>query len=444
MGGSFDLWVLLLVDVYFVGVRGDLVQAAQLERARWSALWKLAALSGAATVALALATPARADDQDPSPPLMVAKTAVIALDEPDATASADLATPETESVPAPEPDPVPVRVVATPGWELAAKAPVVRRAVPVRAHVATPAPAISTHMRPVRPARAHHAAKRAHSAPVAAQQQWYQLPRTQYRPASAARQSGHASLAGWTAPQSTVAFADTRPGQLQRARTICELRLRKCLQFCSRIAVDNAPENERWIGTCISSRDRAPGVDREHELLLQRLWSLALDDRATVSGRQYQLLGTQYQSPLATFGWEVVGSKTPRPAPAPQEPLRNAVVMHVTPRRHARVLAAVATHRRHTVRAVRRPSRETRGVEPATQTRPSGSTDWLLRSLIALIGIAILSFMVAAGAVFPAAETALSGMRARLSSRGLSGSRIDLGGESTATPPRARGISYRD
>jgi hypothetical protein len=64
----------------------------------------------------------------------------------------------------------------------------------------------------------------------------------------------------------------------------------------------------------------------------------------------------------------------------------------------------------------------------------------VLPTLVALIGMALLALLLSAGAALPGVGT----VRTRLGSRGLSSSRIDLGGERSAAPPRGRGISYRD
>jgi hypothetical protein len=210
------------------------------------------------------------------------------------------------------------------------------------------------------------------------------------------------------------------------------------LQVCSRIAVDNVVQNERWIGTCISSRDRAPRLDKVHELLLRRLWSLALDGRMTTSRKQYQSLRTQYQSGAAAFGWEAVGAQADGRTPARQPHAVTRVGPNVSPPPRARVLAAVATRRARAAKSVESPSRGTRAVEPAAQ--PPATDDWVLRSLVALIGIAILALLLSAGSALPPVGT----VKTRLASKGLSAGRIDLGRKSAAARPRGGGIPYRD
>lgn len=412
------------------------MQAARLVGARWCALWKLAALSGAGMLALALATPARADDQAPTPPLMLAPTAVIPPDEPEATVPVDAPAPEPESAPAPPADPAPVRVVATPGWKLAAKPHVVTHPAPVRVQPSIPRPVISTRSRPTRAVRPHHVVERARSARAQTRTGWYQVTPAQYRGARADSAGGHPSVGASATANAPVAVVPPSLARPQKVRTICELRLRKCLQFCSWIATDNASQNERWIGACISSPDPTLRLDRMHELLLQRLWTVALEDRRTVSERQYQHLGAQYQTGAASFGWQLAAARVDsgmrergraaRPVATP--------ALYSAPRRHAVVLAASVTHRARAPKSVQHLSREAREVGPAART--STSTDWLFPSLVALIGMALLALLLSATSVLPGAGT----VRTRLGSRGLSSSSIDLGREA----PRSRGISYRD
>jgi hypothetical protein len=412
-------------------------------------------------IALAFATPAHADDQAQPPPLMVGKNAVIAPDEPDAAVTVDPAVAETDSVSAPTPEPVPVRVVATDGWKLAAKPHVVSRGAPApaRARIAhvVPIRVISAPARPVRAARPRHAVKHVRSRPAAAPPRWYQVATAQYRHARVDSRGAGAGLTAATASAPAIGPAAARPVQAQRPRTICELRLQKCLQTCAWIVADNAPQNGRRIGTCISALKEVPPLDRLHELLLQRLWSVARADRKSGSARQYQCFASQYQSgtcvterPLratASFGWEEVGAQQ-ADAGTRGRPVQRVAssVVHVAPRGRGHVLAAVATQktRARTARTVERPSPATREVAPPAGTTRDDSADWLLRSLVALIGIAMLAFLLAAASELPRPGTAVIGMRTRLASKGLSSTRIDLGRERADAPSRAGRIFYRD
>jgi hypothetical protein len=412
------------------------LQAAQLVGTRWCALWKLAALSGAGMLALALATPARADEQAPPPPLMLASTAVIPPDEPEMAVPVAAPAPAPESAPAPAPDPAPVRVVAAPGWKLAAKARVVHHSAPVRVQQSIPRPVISTPSRPVHAARPHHAAKRVRAARTPTRTGWYQVTPAQYRGTWADSPGGHQSLGAPVTSRPAVDRVLPRPARPQKVRTICELRLRKCLQFCSWIATDNASQNERWIGACISTPDPGSRLDRLHELLLQRLWNVALEDRQTLSERQYQHAGTQYQTAAPSFGWQLAAARSTPGASERRRAARPVAtpLLRAAPRRHALVLAASITHRNRAPKSVQRPSREAREAGPAA--RASASSDWLVPSLAALIGAVLLALLLSAGTVLPGVGT----VRTRLRSRGLTSSSIDLGREA----PRGRGISYRD
>jgi hypothetical protein len=430
------------------------VQAAQFVGVKRGATVKLAVLPFAGMVALAFATPARADDQTAPPPLMVAKTAVIAPDEPDATMPDDAGTTPIETAaPAPAPDPVPARVIAPTGWELAGKAHPVPRPAPARVHVRTvyraPAPVISAAKWPVPRSRPHRAAKRTHTAPARVRTGWYQLSPAQYRHARADSYSGRPQFAAETPSKSAAGIAVPTSAPPQRARAICELRVRKCLQICSWNAMHNGPQNERWIGACISSYEPGPRLDKSHELLLQRLWSIARNVQEAASGRQYQCFGTQYQRGTCAATRSERPTKRFRPQLHRESPL---IPVHAAARSLAQVTrhdpraaaASVATHAARSARktVVRQPRRAREAV-PARAGGTSTSTDWLLRSLVALIGVAMLALLLAASSQLPAAGTAVSGVRTRLGSKGLSSSRIDLGRE-RAAPPRGRGISYRD
>lgn len=211
---------------------------------------------------------------------------------------------------------------------------------------------------------------------------------------------------------------------------------------------------------CISSAQPASEVDRVHELLLQRLWSVAREASRSLSAKQYQCLGPQYQSgtcseePPAGAASDSGGKRASshdqkRTAAHATTAVRLGTLLQVGSRGRARVLAAAVTRERRPVKAVVRESprqnrRFTREVAAGRQTSASSSDEWLLRSLIALIGIAMLAFLLAALPELPRAGTAVTGVRSRLASKGLSASRIDLGDRGGTAPRRGGGISYRD
>ena len=213
----------------------------------------------------------------------------------------------------------------------------------------------------------------------------------------------------------------------------------------------NGSQNERWIGACISSYEPVEKLDKAHELLLQRLWSIALDVRNAASGRQYQCFAPQYQSGTCAAARTSHPAARIRPQMRPQTTLASAhaaplrSLTHVTFRHHRlRAAAAVTRAVRSATTVVRRPH-VSREVAPAEEAGGAGaSADWLLRTLVALVAVAMLALLLAASSQLPAAGTAVSGMRTRLGSKGLSTSRIDLGRERSASPPRGKGIPYRD
>jgi hypothetical protein len=418
------------------------VQAAQRERAGRGALRTLALLSGAAVLGLAFATPARAEDQ---PPLMLAKSAVIAPDEPDITIAADTETPPSVDVAPPVPDPVPTKAVAIDGWELAAKPQ--HRHTSARVHT-TPRPVISTPVRAPHRNRPHHARKAASRPRQTRPAAWYQVKQQQYRQVRAHGLNRSANPVAPSAQAGHVDIVAPRPAELQTQRTICALRAQKCLQLCGVDASYTVSRNERWIRVCIATSYAAPRLDRLHALLLQRLWSVARDTANNASATQYQCLWAQYQSEQRKTCHHEVRRQPPEQKAAQIKAPVALRVVHVEPRGRVRVLAAVATRERPQVQAAAPPQRQKpRGVTvvaPATERGGSASSDdWLLRSLVALIGIAMLALLLTAAVEVPRAGAAFTSVRSRLASKGLSSSRIDLG---TGRAPRRRsgGIAYRD
>ena len=97
------------------------MEAAQVDGAMRSVLARLTLFAATGMLGLAFATPARADDQSPPPPLMLGKSALIAPDEPDAIAIVDTGTSDTASSTASAAEPLPAKAIAADGWELAAK-----------------------------------------------------------------------------------------------------------------------------------------------------------------------------------------------------------------------------------------------------------------------------------------------------------------------------------
>jgi hypothetical protein len=425
------------------------VHAAHIGRAN---LGKLAVLSGVAMLGLALATPARADDQSPPPPLMLGKSALVAPDEPDATV-VDTETPSSADVAAPPADPAPVRVVAVRGWELAAK-PHHYRAVTRPAETpATPAPVISRRAAVAQPVRAWHVRKTVSHRRSTAPSRWYQVPERQYRPTRASGLGGDSNAVAPAAQSGALHLAAPRPAGPRSQRTICELRARKCLQLCDSDASYTVSRNERWIRVCIAAPYAFSGLDRLHAILLQRIVSVARIAQRTGLAQQYQCMWAQYQSNQHRTCRE--SSQEPALSP-PRTSARVALhaqapVIHAVADRPGRALAAVVTRERRAghavVRAANRAATEgSLGTpEVARSSASSSSTDdWLLRSLVALVGVAMLAILLALVGEAPRAGASFAGARSRLVSKGLSTSRIDLGDASRSLRRRSGGIAYRD
>jgi hypothetical protein len=250
------------------------------------------------------------------------------------------------------------------------------------------------------------------------------------------------------------------------SRSICAFRSGKCLQLCPSYASYKFTQNGRWIGACNYVPVAVSGLDRLHAKLLERLWFVALNARAGVAAIQYQCRATQYQSGTCTASPPSGGART-----TARQPVRprahdvtenwhrvgaREVVAARDGRRVARVLAAVATHEAQRAKPVRRSSVRAASVRAAaTKPRhhaeasaragaPGSSDDWSLRALIMLTIAGILAFALSAFAQGTAPAAALTGVRSRLGSKGLSASRVVLGEGTGARRRRGGGIAYRD
>jgi hypothetical protein len=416
------------------------VEAAKVERANGGMLRKLAVLSAAGIVALAYATPGRADDQSPPPPLMLGTSAAIVPDEPDAVV--DISEPVSVT------EPVPAKAVAVDGWELAAKprhsqahAHARVRTAPVRA---TAAPVISRSVRTVRPIRPHHAAKSTPRGARATRSEWYQVVPRQYRPARASDSRSVLAAPVLSARDAPLRYAEPRPDHARTPQTICQLRARKCVQLCGSDVSYTVSQNERWIRVCIYASYSTRGLDKVHLLLMKRLWSMAAAAELNGSAAQYQCFSPQYQSGNCSETRSVVAPAPHRRVEADTKPVADPA-----PRHESRVLAAVVTREQRPAKAAvvrvrsaaRRPEPSPGVPEAAAGRRDAAASSdgWLLRALVALVGVALLSVLLTAVFEVPAIGT----MRTRLASKGLSSSRIDL--RNAGAPAQRRGgISYRD
>ena len=423
----------------------------------------IAVLPAAALLALAHVTSARADDQAPPPPLMVAKSAVIVPDEPDATFVDDVAPPEPVSAPAPM---VEQKAVATEGRELAAKPHQMRPVVHHLPQPETPSPVISAHVRVVHPVRPHHAVSKASHAVAAATSRWYQIEPRQYRHARAGKRISPRNGVSLSAQPASATQGRPSGAGPHMSRTVCAFRTGKCLQLCPSYAPYKFTQNGRWIGACNYVPVAVSRLDRLHAKLLERLWFVALNARAGVAAIQYQRLATQYQSGTSIAAPPGEGTRTTAPQPVRSRAhdvveSRHTVVGRQAVaakdgRRIARVLAAVATHetqpvKLQPVKPVRPSSVRTAAPKAhhaaeasARAGAPSSSGDWSFRTLVLLTIVGFLAFVLAAFAQGTAPAAVLTGVRSRLGSKGLSASRVVLGDGTGERRRRGGGIAYRD
>ena len=440
-------------------------------RGRQRRLRTLALVTVAALFGLAYATPAHADDQAPPPQLMLGKSAVIVPDEPDASVDVAAPAPATPSPPAPVVEPAPVKTpAADDGWELAAKPHQWRHAERNRAPAATPPEAppavISTPVRAAHPVRPHKAVSRAVRVVSADPPQWYQVPDTQYRERRPVDGVGHSVGVSQPVQTADVRTAEPTDAHPQMSRAFCGFRGANCLQLCAAYAPYKVVQNGRWIGLCISAPTAVSGLDALHRQLIERLWLLALNERAGLSALQYQCLGRQYQSQACTRPASGSATGTARqtlhPSAVHDRSARRSTGVAtnadaaVAPREGARprdlaVLAAVATHGTRVAKTARPlpqhavASKPHGTTEAATRSAPTApSDDWLLRALIALTGVAVLSFLLAAVSQGTRPAAALMAVRSRLGSKGLSTARIVLGEGGGRRARRRGGIAYRD
>lgn len=422
----------------------------------------LVVLSTTAAAAVAFAAPANAEDQSPPPPVMLAKSAVIVPDQPDDTAAVEISVP---SVAPPATDQVP-RATASFGWKIAAKLRPSRHVAHVRPTLRTvqrsePA-VISTPRAAITPVRRHHVSKRARTAPVSHSPTWYQVARAQYRQVESRARVRAESTAYVAAAEPAQGARATVRNELRTTRSICNVRLPKCLEVCAPDDAYNVSWNGHWIARCIFVRPAASALDKFHALLLQRLRTLAVSGTATRSGLQYQCLTAQYQAAAcgdsasqpqvvggaSAVGWQLARAQRGGVAKQPR-PVR-ALPVAASPGRHrSHVLAASAVARQTDTQRVgrkplrpaaiaRRSDRSPEALAPASPARASG--DWLIRSVFVLMGLAAFLALL----VLASEADALAGLRSRLGSRGLSTSRIALPSGERRPGDRSTRIRYRE
>ena len=404
-----------------------------------SVVLKAGLLVASAAAGLAFATPAHAVDE-PSPPLLLLKSSATIVsgdgDAADVAAAPVLVVPATQTEESS--DVITPLEAKNPANQLAA-APLQRAWTRLVATHPRQSTVISVSRAASRPAVHRDVAK-----PVRrVGRTWYQGQTQQYRHGHAA----HVSRAR------KPALGDDLGGavHVSGATSIgCSLPTENCTGVCPVDAGYNLPWNAPSIAKCISQQV----AEKIREILAAGPLSVETVALGASWESQYQCAAAQYHvdgcvnganASAADAGWVLF-----RPsAPVRQ---RSATIRVEAAARPLRVLSAasVVTHR-----TIAREATEVRQPEPAA-TRPEsgragtaaplGSTtqradsDWFLRTLALLLGVAATALALALSAELNTVSRKVVTVRSRLGSKGLSASRIPVVG---ADKNRA-GIRYRE
>jgi hypothetical protein len=463
MGDRERFGVLLLVDVHFyLGTEGRPVRETQRERKRrkvGGALLKVGLFSTTTVAALAFASAARAEDQPAPPPVLLEESALIVPEDggvegDDAVVPVDVVLPTAEVVDAVEP--LERKKPAKRAYE--------RRARPVRVRVVT-ARDPRRHVIPVsraasRPVPKRVATKPAAHTPLRSAGGWYQIVPSQYRPVEhKVRPSLLTHVKGVEEPVAVQGVTSAR-SQPRTASIPCGSLAEKCLELCASDVIYNGSQNGPAIWRCISPSTLHVALEKIHQIIVEGLHEASASARANAAGPRYQCAGAQYHAGVCADGAHVAVPTTSG-ADATAGHLARLVVDDTSagtpavadqwrPRRVGSVLG-VAVRRTHAEPAmkVRAPSARLTGSQsrrPATARPLAAATadqpfdDWFLRSLLALMGIATVGVLLAILFELDSTGKAVTTLRSRIGSRGLSASRIALG-------VRARpgdGIHYRE
>ena len=380
----------------------------------------------AALAALALAAHARAEDLSTPTPLMLGKSAVIPPEDPQALPPDETPVDPSVAVVPPEAQEIPAKSTRA---EQAQSAGSWQRVIPAERSKRQASPRVPR------------------VAPVAG---WYQVRQRQYQPAPSHGDPNERLTAPDDVGGATASAVENGHRSSASISSGCE-------ESCAGDARYNVSSNAPRIGSCISASPPQSGREHLCVLLLERLRSLLAAGASTRSFAQYQKVGTQYQGGGAvgsvaatsgvTAGWLLF-----RPEPRGFGVLAAAATRPLA----AAPASAVRPARAHTVLAVVRPPQPLadpvptvmpRGAAaPATATATADrSTDWSLRTLLVLLGVASLALTLLASVERGGVVTAASGLGSRLRSRGLGTSGIVLGreGRRRGDGP-STGIRYRD
>lgn len=405
------------------------------ETRRRSVVLKAGMLVASAAAGLAFATPAHATSE-PSPPLLLLESSATIVsgdgDAADVAAAPVLvapATPTDESS-----DVIRPLEAETPANQVAA-ATLQQTWTRVMATHPRQSAVISVTRAASRPAPHREVAK-----PVRrASRTWYQGQTRQYRHVPAA----HVGRARKPAFRNDVVEAIHVSG---RPSIACSFPTENCAGFCPVEAGYNLPWNAPSIATCISQQV----AEEISEILAAGPLPLELRALRESWNSQYQCEGAQYhvdgcaKASVADAGWVLFRPSAPirqrgattrvEDVARPQRPLSASVVAHRTP-------AAKATEVRRPQPAATKPANGRVGVAaPLASTTQGADSDWLLRTLALLIGAAAIALFLALSAELDGVSRKAVAVRSRLASKGLSASRIPVGGADKSRT----GIRYRE
>ena len=406
------------------------------ETSRSSVVLRAGMLVASVAAGLAFATPAHASGEHSPPLLLLESSATIVSGDGDAAdvAAAPVlvapATPTEESS-----DVITPLEAETPANQDAA-ATLQRTWTRVIATHPRQTAVISVTRAASRPARHQDVAK-----PVRrASPPWYQGQTRQYRHGQAV----HVSRGRKPPVRNDVGGAVHVSGA---PSITCSFPTENCAGFCPIDAGYNLPWNAPSIAACISQQV-AQEISR---ILAAGPFSLQIRGLRPSWASQYQCGGAQYhvdgcaKASAADAGWVLFRPSAPVrersattgvEAVAGPQPVLSAVsvVSHGT-------LAAKAAEGRRPQPAATTPASNGIGVAaPLASTTHRADTDWLLRTLALLVGVAAIAVFLALSPELDGVSRKAVAVRSRLASKGLSAGRIPVSG---ADKSRA-GIRYRE
>jgi hypothetical protein len=425
------------------------------------ALLKVGLVSTTTVAALAFASAARAEDQPAPPPLLLVKSATIAPEEGEAEADAAAAVP-VDVVSSTQED---VDVAAPSEEKKPAKRPSERRVRPVSARVVTTRhtrrPVISGSRTRGRPVAKREAVKPAAHKALSSGVGWYQVLPSQYRPVEHSVRPTPLTQVRRVEERALVRGVTPARSEPRTPPIICASLAEKCLELCPGDAIYNGSWNGPAIGRCISASELRVALEKIHQIIAEGLLGASASAETNVAEPRYQCEGRQYHDGICADGAHVAvrmasegdaaaGSHLARSVAEDTPSSARAVVDGGRPQRLGSALG-VAVRRTHAepVGKVRAPLASSTGspsrraavarpVSAATADKPFD--DWFLRSLLALMGIAAAGVLLAILFERDGAGNAVTALRSRIGSRGLSAARIALG----ARARQPGGIHYRE